>query len=355
MTKARVAIIGCGNIGTYHLGNLMKLLDIADLVGFCDVIPERAEEFVTKSGMGKAYSNYLDLLNDAKPDMVFIGIPPYCHGEIEYELIARKIPFFVEKPLHLDLEVAKDINKKIEEIGLVTAVGFQCRYSNICAPNKEFIEKNKIAYVYCGRMSGIPSAPWWKVKELSGGQIVEQTIHNFDMIRYMMGEPEEVFTMGARGLCNDLPEGFDTDELSTTVIRFKNGALGCVATGCYGRGAEAYDGSIVFSSAKCRAEHKIIGSLKLYGDQPVKSEQEGGHFVKGDGNFASASADCTLIKDDKTAGVTCDRTFIEAAMAGDTTRVLSPYSDGLKSLAFTLACNLSMERGTVVKIDDLLA
>ena len=66
MTKARVAIIGCGNIGTYHLGNLMQCLDIADLVGFCDIIPERAEEFVAKAEMGKAQSNYLDLLNDAK-------------------------------------------------------------------------------------------------------------------------------------------------------------------------------------------------------------------------------------------------------------------------------------------------
>lgn len=355
MKKARVAIIGCGNIGSYHLGNLMKLLDIAELVGFCDIIPERAEEFVAKSGMGKAYSNYLDLLNDANPDMVFIGIPPYCHGEIEYTLLERRIPFFVEKPLHLDIEVAKDIANKVEELGLVTAVGFQCRYSNICAPNKEFVKNNKISYIYCGRMSGIPSAPWWKVKELSGGQIVEQTIHNFDMIRYIYGEPDEVFTMAARGLSDDLPEGFDTDELTTTVIRFKDGALGAVATGCYGRSSEAYDGSIVFSSAKGRAEHKIIGSLKLYGEKPVESAEEGGHFVKGDGNFASASSDCIVIKDDKTAGVTCDRTFIEAAMAGDPTRVLSPYRDGLKSLAFTLACNLSIERGTSVKIDDLLA
>ena len=353
MKKARVGIIGCGNIGTYHLCNLMKLLDIADLVGYCDIIPERAEAFVEKSGMGKAYSNYLDLLNDAQPDMVFICVPPYCHGEIEYELLDRKMPFFVEKPLHLDIEVAKDIANKVDELGLVTAVGFQCRYSNICEPNKEFIKNNKVSYVYCGRMSGIPSAPWWKVKDLSGGQIVEQTIHNFDMIRFMLGEPEEVFTMGTRGLCSDLPEGFDTDELSSTVIRFKSGILGCVSTGCYGRGSEAYDGSIVFSSAKARAEHKIIGSLKIYGDQAVK--QTGGHFVQGDGNFAAASAEATVIADDKTAGVKCDRTFIEAAMAGDTTRVLSPYRDGLKSLAFTLACNLSMERGAPVKIDDLLA
>jgi len=354
MNKARVGIIGCGNIGSYHLGNLKQLTDIAELVGFCDIIPERAEAFVADAGCGKAYSSYLDLLNDAKPDMVFIGIPPYCHGEIEYELLNRKIPFFVEKPLHLDIEVAKDIANKIEEIGLVTAVGFQCRYSNICEPTKEFIRNNKVSYVSCSRMSGIPSAPWWKDKALSGGQMVEQTIHQFDMIRFVYGEPETVFTMAARGLRDDLPEGFDTDELTTTVVRYKSGALGTIATGCYSEGAECYDAKIVFSSAKSRAEHKIIGSLKVFGDQPVKSEKEGGHFVKGDGNFASASAECTIVKDDKTAGVTCDRTFIEAAMAGDTTRVLSPYRDGLKSLAFTLACNLSIETGKPVNVDDLL-
>ena len=109
MAKARIALIGCGMIGNHHYNQFQKCLDIAEIVGFCDIIPERAEELAKKSGTAKAYDNYLDMLNDAKPDAVFIGIPPYCHGEIEKELIKRKIPFYVEKPLALDIELAKEI------------------------------------------------------------------------------------------------------------------------------------------------------------------------------------------------------------------------------------------------------
>ena len=48
-------------------------------------------------------------------------------------------------------------------------------------------------------MSSIPDAPWWKVKSLSGGQAVEQTIHQFDILRYVFGEPESVFSTATRG------------------------------------------------------------------------------------------------------------------------------------------------------------
>lgn len=354
MKKMRIGLIGCGGIGEYHLGNLEKI-DIAELVGFCDVIPERAEAFVTKHGGGKAYSNYIDLLDDAKPDAVFIGIPPYCHGEIEYELVKRKIPFFVEKPLALDMALAKDIAAKVKEAGLVTAVGFQCRYTNITEETRKFVNENKISFISCARMGGIPSTPWWKKKALSGGQIVEQTIHQFDLIRYIYGEPDEVFTYGSNGITSDLPEGFDTDELTTTVVKFKSGVLGSISTGCYVKGAEAFYSTLTFSSEKSRAELNIVSNVKLFGVISEEQTKVQGNFIKGDGNFGASSESCTVIKNDVPFGILCDRTFIEAARDGKPDMVLSPYADGLKSVAFTLACNLSIERGAPVKVDELLA
>jgi len=354
MKKMKIALIGCGGIGAYHLKNLEQLGDISELVGFCDIIPERADEFVKKHGGGRAYYSYLDLLDAENPDAVFICIPPYCHGEIEYELIRRRIPFFVEKPLALDIELAKDINRKIAECGLVTAVGFQCRYTNMAKVTAEFCKNNKIAYIDCGRMGGVPGTPWWKDKKLSGGQAVEQTIHQFDLIRYVYGEPEEVFTYGCRGITSDLPEGFATDELTTTVIKFKSGILGNIATGCYVKGAEAYHSTLTFSAEKSRAELNITSNVKLYGVQPEERSREDGNFIKGDGTFAAGSSECVVIKNDGDFGVRCDRTFIEAARDGNPELVRSPYSDALRSLAFTLACNVSMERGAPVRVDELL-
>ena len=116
--KAKLALIGCGGIGSYHLGHFVQFTDIIDMVGFCDLIPERAEAFVEKAGQGKAFTDYKEMLDEVKPDMVFICVPPYCHGEIEDEVIKRKIHFFVEKPLALNMELPKQILAKAKAAGL---------------------------------------------------------------------------------------------------------------------------------------------------------------------------------------------------------------------------------------------
>lgn len=348
----KLAIIGCGGIGEYHMSHFVQFTDIVELVGFCDLIPERAEKFQKQAGTGKAYTDYKEMLDDAKPDIVFICIPPYCHGEIEFELINRGIHFFVEKPLALDLDLARQIRDAAEAKGLVTASGFQCRYSNLVEPNKEFIANNQVIYIEASRFGGIPdSNDWWRVKDLSGGQAVEQTIHQFDIIRYMVGDPEEVFTLGARGyVTQEECPGYDTDDITTTVVKFKNGILGTICTGCYSKSGDSFDSKVTFSTRDKRAELKILGTFKVYGEKAVEEEGNDGFVIKGDGGL-KAGGDAIVYKQDGDAGIACDRTFIEAAISGDASKVRSPYRDAFKSLSFTMACNKSMETGLPVKVE----
>jgi len=342
----KLAIIGCGGIGTYHLEHFLAYKDV-ELVGFCDLIPERAEAFVKKAGCGKAFTCYKKMFDEVKPDMIFICIPPTAHGEIELETISRGIHFFVEKPLALDLDLARKIRDAAEENGIITASGFQCRYSNIVPPTVDFLKKHEVPFINCGRIGGIPSAPWWKVKSLSGGQIVEQTIHQFDIIRYVFGEPDTVFTMNTRGFVRGV-EGYDTDDLTCTVIKFKNGALGTISTGDYAESGASFDSKITFSAKDARLDHYIISKIDVYG-VAEEEEAEGSFVVKGDGTF-KASKEAKTIKDDGTAGVVCDRTFVDAVLTGDASKIKSPYRDAFKSVAFTLACNESIEKGVPVKV-----
>ena len=122
----KLAMIGCGGIGGYHLGHFLQFKDIVELAGFCDLVPEKAQAFVEKAGCGKAFTDWREMYDEIQPDMVFICIPPYCHGEIELETIKRGIPFFVEKPLALDLDLARKIRDAAAEKKLITASGFQC-------------------------------------------------------------------------------------------------------------------------------------------------------------------------------------------------------------------------------------
>ena len=346
----KLALIGCGGIGSYHLSHFVQFKDFVELAGFCDLIPERAEEFVKKAGCGKAYTNYLEMYDEVQPDMVFICIPPYCHGEIEFETIRRGIHFFVEKPLALDLDLARKIRDAAEEKGLITASGFQCRYSNLVEPNVEFCKNNQVVYVDCTRIGGVPGAPWWKVKSESGGQIVEQTIHQFDIIRYVFGEPVEVCTYGTRGFVNEV-EGYDTDDCSVTIVKFENGAVGAFSTGDYALSGDSFDSKIIFSTREKRAELKILGTLEIYGDKPKAEEaSDGGFVIKGDGALGAAGEKITYHQEGD-AGILCDKTFIEAVITGDGSKIRSPYRDAFKSVSFTMACNESMATGKCVKVE----
>ena len=347
----KLAIIGCGGIGSYHLGHFLGFKDIVELAGFCDLIPERAEAFVEKAGCGKAFTNYVEMYDEIQPDMVFICVPPYCHGEIEFETIKRGIHFFVEKPLALDLNLAREIRDAAEAKGLITASGFQCRYSNLVEPNVEFCKNNEIVFIDCTRIGGVPGVFWWRDKDLSGGQAVEQTIHQFDIIRYVFGEPEEVCSYATRGFVKEW-DNYNTDDCSVTIVKFKNGTIGTISTGDYATSGNSFDSKIIFSGRDKRAELKILGTFEVFGEAPAASKEgEGGFVIKGDGALGAASKDTTLYRQDGDAGILCDRTFIEAVISGDGSKIRSPYEDAFKSVSFTLACNKSMETGLPVKVE----
>lgn len=338
----KLVMIGCDAVGSYHLDNLMKLTHLVELAGFCDLILEKAENFSKLAGSGKAYTDFRQMYDEVEPDMVFICVPPFAHGEIEFETIERKIPFFVEKPIALDMNLAK-----IEAAGLITAVGFQCRYSSLVPTTIDFLKENPVALVEASRITNLPQAPWWKDKNKSGGMLAESTIHQLDIIRYMFDEPESVVSQGAFGWVND-PD-MTVEELTTTMIRFKGGALGVILSGCYATHGASYDSNITFSARDKRAVHKIIESLEIYEKEDSDDLAPDRFVTKGDGVLGK---DIKSRKYDETddAGLICDQTFIQAVINSDPSEILSPYSDALKTMAFALACNESIESGKRVNI-----
>ena len=349
MNKLKICIIGCGGIGDYHLGHLTGFRDIIDIAGFCDIIEERAEAFRQKAGCGRVYTEYRKMLDTEKPDAVFVCVPPYCHGEIENDLIDRKIPFFVEKPVALTMEMACDIRDKVEKAKLITAVGFQCRYSSLVEPNRRFVEENKVLYVNCARFGGIPGVDWWLKKSTSGGQLVEQTIHQLDLMRWFCGEVDEVFAYNMTGFIKGVP-GYDTDDMSLTSLKFKSGILGTIATGCYPTGGEAYDSKVTFSTADKRADLRILDSFKVYGEKPAENEGKSGLILANDGSM-KASGDAVVYKETiPDAGVPSDRTFLEAVLNNDPSKLRTSYADAVKTLAVGLAANESMATGKAVKV-----
>jgi predicted dehydrogenase len=335
MSMKKLCVIGCGGIGEYHLRHFVDYGDV-DLAGFCDLLPERAEKFAKVAGRGKAFTDYVRMYDEISPDMVFILVPPYKHGEIEYETIKRGIHMFIEKPMALDMGLAADINRKIMENNLISAVGLQCRYDNINIAAKEFIENNKIVIAQGSRIGGVPSVHWWRVKSLSGGQLVEQTIHQVDIMRYLLGEEvDTVYSVARRGVVGgDEWQGYDSDDVSTTMFTFKSGLTWTLITGCYSLNNISWESSLTLGARSSRLDYRLCADTTIYGVDGCGAPEQVTRVIKSDGTF----------------GDQCDRTFVDAVISGDASKIRSPYSDALKTLALTLACNESMETGLPVKV-----
>jgi predicted dehydrogenase len=349
----KLALIGCGGIGAYHLDHFLQFTDIS-LAGFCDVTLERAEGFVKRAGQGKAFSDYAEMYDKVKPDMVFICVPPTCHGNIEFETIKRGIPFFVEKPISLDLDLGREIAAQVEKHKIIAASGFQCRYDNINDAAKKYIAGDKIVAVQASRVGGIPEVPWWRNKFTSGGQLVEQTIHQMDMLRYLLGvEPETVYSVASRGYITQKEcPGYFTDDLSTTLITFKNGLTATMMSGCYAKNGVAWESKMTFGSRDSRMDYVLCGSVTVYTKRKAAAKKgRSASVVKGDGvQDSDAGEYAEVTKSEADFGYLCDRTFVDAALSGNGSKIRSPYADAYKSVAFTLACNRSMETGLPEKV-----
>ena len=349
----KIAIIGCGAIGSYHLEHLTQFEDI-ELAGLCDLVLARAEAFARKAGGGKAFADYREMFDSVKPDAVFICIPPNAHGVIEFEAIARGIHMFVEKPVSVDLALAKRIGSAIEAAGLISAAGFQCRYDNINPPAQAFVADNPVVTIQASRVGGVYAGPdWWRVRSASGGMLMDAGIHQMDMMRYLLGvEPAQVFSFRRGGfVTNDECVGYDIDDVSVSAIRFQDGTTAVMTAGCYSVNGASWDSKMTFGARDCRMEYELCRKVSLFGVEPEAPAAEA-ETIKGDGTQRRSDNERgTVVRSEVDFGLLCDRAFADAVITGDPSAIRSPYADAVKSLAFVLACNKSMETGMPVEVD----
>ena len=104
----RIGIVGTGWFSKVH-ADLLSSMDGVQIAAFVGTSQEKAEQAIRGYATAKAYSKVEHMLDEIKPDAVYICVPPFAHGEIESELVRRGIPFLVEKPLGTNLDRPRQI------------------------------------------------------------------------------------------------------------------------------------------------------------------------------------------------------------------------------------------------------
>jgi Predicted dehydrogenases and related proteins len=230
MTPIRVAVIGAGGIATRHIANLAWFPGVR-LVGVADPVIEAAETQARRVAGAQAFADWREMLDSVAAEALLICVPPYAHGEPELGAVERGLPFFVEKPVAADLATAERIAEAVATRGLVTAVGYHWRYLDTTERAAELLADNPAHLAMGYWWDATPPRAWWVRQATSGGQIVEQTTHIFDLARHLVGEADVVSTIvrHAPDRQHAFPDA-DVADASLASVVFDSGAIGTFAS-----------------------------------------------------------------------------------------------------------------------------
>ncbi|MDQ3576207.1 MAG: Gfo/Idh/MocA family oxidoreductase [Actinomycetota bacterium] len=222
----KVALIGTGYIAGRHAEALTALgAEIVGHVGRTD-----AERAAARWG-GRAYRWVGDLLADEEVDAAWICVPPAAHGDIELALIERDVPFYVEKPIGDGLETPRRIAAALQAGGPIACAGYYWRGMEVIPELRALLAETPPRLVRASWHGLVPPVPWWRVEAESGGQMVEQATHLFDLARFLLGEAEVGHAAALHSPRPDFPD-LDVATVSTATLRFSSGALGVFTATC---------------------------------------------------------------------------------------------------------------------------
>jgi len=226
MAQLKVGFVGAGGMARAHM-NQLGATD-AVITAIEDVDEARAKEACAQYG-GTAYTDHHQMLDQEDLDIVYVVVPPFAHTDAELLAARKGCHLFVEKPIILDTEQGLEIWDAIQEAGVLSCVGYQLRYADPVQRARQWLAGKTIAMVDSQRWGGLPGAPWWRVMAESGGQLVEQTTHQVDIMRFIAGEIVEVYAKYALRTMGDV-ENLDIPDTQCAMFEFESGALGMIST-----------------------------------------------------------------------------------------------------------------------------
>jgi predicted dehydrogenase len=232
MPPLRTAILGCGGFAHRHAANLLTLPDEAILAAFCDRNRERAVEYAQKycAGGANIYTDHHDMFEHEALDLLVVVLPPYAHTDEVQCAAQRGVHLLMEKPIALSSAQAWQMVEAVEQAGIKTQVGFMFRFGEAIEQLKALIASGEAgqaglmaARYFCNSLH----ASWWRSRERSGGQLVEQIIHMVDLMRYLLGEAQFVYSRQENLFHQHVPD-YTVEDVSATVMGFQGGALGVI-------------------------------------------------------------------------------------------------------------------------------
>jgi predicted dehydrogenase len=200
MEKVRIAVIGVGNMGNFHLANIVNQPKVS-LTAVCDIVPDRALVAGQKYNC-QAYFSSEELLAARICDAVLIATPHYAHTTIGIAALQSGYHVLVEKPISVHKADCERLIAAHQDKKLVFAAMFNQRTDPHYQKIRELVQSGEL-----GRLERISwiitdwfrsqayydSGGWRATWEGEGGGVLlNQCPHNLDLLQWICGMPKRI-------------------------------------------------------------------------------------------------------------------------------------------------------------------
>lgn len=233
--KARVALIGAGSRGQYHIHNLLKI-DHAELAAICDTYPVNLEAASLLYPSARTETDYRKVLEDKTIDGVIIATPLHLHAQITLDALSAGKHVFCEKAMALRMEDCKAVYDAYKASDRALYYCMQRMYDKKYIKALGLIKEGLIGEVVGMRCHWFRNADWrrpvpspklerqinWRLyKEYSGGLMTELASHQLEVCNLAIGRiPSRVTGMGDIVYWKDGREVYDSVNV---IYRYSDG------------------------------------------------------------------------------------------------------------------------------------
>jgi predicted dehydrogenase len=232
MEKINWGIIGCGDVTEVKSGPAFNKVENSSLVAVMRRDGEKAKDYALRHGVSKWYDNADKLINDKDVNAIYIATPPAFHEEYAIAAMNAGKPVYIEKPMTLDFESAKNIIKIAEEKNIKLSIAHYRRGQPLFNQVKQLLEENAIGKVRFARLEfykkqlpkealDIPKVAWRVNPEIAGGGLFHDIApHQLDLMYWFFGEIEK-----AAGYSLNQSKLYAADDIVSGNILFKSGVI----------------------------------------------------------------------------------------------------------------------------------
>ena len=324
--EVRLGIVGVGSMGQAHVRGL-KAAPNAHVAAICD-LDEALARSVAEPLSASVFTDGAAMIAEADIEALYICVPPHSHDDLEIRAAEKGLHLFVEKPVSLYIDEALRARDAIQKAGVLTQVGYQLRYLPYFQQLRDLLAESEVGTASVSRWCGAPAKAWWRRYVQSGGQLVEMATHQIDMLRWVMGEVAAVSASYSFERLFKGEVGMTIPESQAVLLHFESGASATLSITC--AVGKAWMGSMDFVLRDARVSVK---------GEAIEIAPDGIYRLP--------------LPPDET--LTADEAFVRAVATGDRSLLLSPYEDGVKTAAVTLAANRSAEEGgRLVRVKELM-